>query len=80
MNDVRILKSKVKRSKQFVISFSDCAAHTTNPVPLLFHGRPATIAASGTLRDIAPTMLHLLGLPQPLPMTGRNLLTLIHPG
>ena len=55
-------------------------AHTTNPVPLLFHGRPATMAATGTLRDIAPTMLHLLGLQQPELMTGHNLLTLTASG
>jgi len=52
-------------------------AHTTNPVPLVFHGRPAHLAPNGTLRDIAPTMLHLLGLPQPQEMTGRSLLELV---
>lgn len=51
-------------------------AHTTNPVPFVFSGRRATIERSGTLRDIAPTMLHLLGLPQPDEMTGRPLLNL----
>lgn len=49
-------------------------AHTTNPVPLVFHGRAALIARRGSLRDIAPTMLALLGLPQPAEMTGRCLL------
>ncbi len=48
-------------------------AHTTNPVPFLFHGRPATIADTGSLRDIAPTMLYLLGLSQPEEMTGSAL-------
>jgi 2,3-bisphosphoglycerate-independent phosphoglycerate mutase len=51
-------------------------AHTTNPVPFLFHGRPASIADSGSLRDIAPTMLRLLGIDQPDQMTGRSLLEL----
>jgi 2,3-bisphosphoglycerate-independent phosphoglycerate mutase len=51
-------------------------AHTTNPVPLVFHGRPARMAASGSLRDLAPTMLALLGLPHPPEMTGRSLLEL----
>ncbi len=51
-------------------------AHTTNPVPLLFHGRKAEMDTSGSLRDIAPTMLHLLGLPQPEVMTGRPLIRL----
>ena len=49
-------------------------AHTTNKVPLVFHGRPAVVRGGGSLRDIAPTMLTLLGLPQPAEMTGRSLL------
>jgi len=49
-------------------------AHTTNKVPLVFHGRPARMGTGGSLRDIAPTMLALLGLPQPEEMTGRALL------
>mgnify|MGYP000072500865 CR=1 FL=1 len=51
-------------------------AHTTNPVPFLFHGRPAHFSGTGSLRDIAPTMLYLLGLDQPEEMTGRPLLEL----
>jgi 2,3-bisphosphoglycerate-independent phosphoglycerate mutase len=51
-------------------------AHTTNPVPFLFHGRPARFDGTGSLRDIAPTMLYLLGLEQPPEMTGRPLLEL----
>jgi 2,3-bisphosphoglycerate-independent phosphoglycerate mutase len=51
-------------------------AHTTNKVPFLFHGRPARFNGSGSLRDIAPTMLYLLGLEQPAEMTGRSLLEL----
>ena len=51
-------------------------SHTTNPVPLVFHGRPATLETVGSLRDIAPTMLTLLGLPVPEAMTGRPL---VHP-
>jgi len=49
-------------------------AHTTNKVPLVFHGRPARLRDEGSLRDIAPTMLALLGLPQPAEMTGHPLL------
>ena len=52
-------------------------AHTTNPVPLVFHGRPARMAPTGSLRDIAPTMLQLLGLTIPADMTGRPLLQLV---
>jgi 2,3-bisphosphoglycerate-independent phosphoglycerate mutase len=52
-------------------------AHTTNPVPLIFHGRTAKMAETGALEDIAPSMLYLLGLPQPDVMTGEPL---IRPG
>lgn len=51
-------------------------AHTTNRVPFLFHGRPVVIAETGSLRDIAPTMLRLLGLSQPEQMTGSPILEL----
>jgi 2,3-bisphosphoglycerate-independent phosphoglycerate mutase len=51
-------------------------AHTTNKVPLVFHGPPARLLDGGSLRDIAPTMLALLGLPQPAEMSGRSLLQL----
>ena len=51
-------------------------AHTTNPVPLLFLGRKAKMAPTGALRDIAPSMLYLLGLSQPSEMTGHSLIEL----
>lgn len=50
-------------------------AHTVGPVPLVYVGaRPATLRSGGALRDIAPTMLDLLGLPRPDAMSGRSLL------
>jgi len=52
-------------------------AHTTNPVPLVYYGRKARMIAGGALRDIAPTMLYLLGLEQPAEMSGHSLLELI---
>ena len=52
-------------------------AHTSNPVPLLYIGRPADMAPGvGALCDIAPTMLYLMGLEQPQEMTGRSRLKL----
>jgi 2,3-bisphosphoglycerate-independent phosphoglycerate mutase len=50
-------------------------AHTTNPVPLMLVNPPprATQLRDGKLADIAPTVLALLGLPQPKAMTGQNL-------
>jgi 2,3-bisphosphoglycerate-independent phosphoglycerate mutase len=50
--------------------------HSTNPVPLVYVGRPAALRAGGALRDIAPTVLALMGLPQPVEMTGRSLVDL----
>ncbi len=51
-------------------------AHTTNPVPFIYIGRPALLAPTGALEDVAPTMLYLLGLPIPSEMTGRSLVQL----
>lgn len=50
-------------------------AHTANPVPCILVGGPhgATLA-NGRLADVAPTILELLGLPQPRAMTGRSLI------
>jgi len=46
--------------------------HTTNLVPLIYVGRPAVLKDGGSLRDIAPTLLALAGLPVPQAMTGSN--------
>jgi len=49
-------------------------AHTTNPVPVfLVDDRPYRLR-DGILADVAPTVLALMGLPQPPEMTGRSLL------
>jgi len=61
-------------------------AHTTNPVPFIvaaeyavpsgsFQGdvRRFTLKPDGALQDIAPTMLGILGIPQPKEMTGHDL-------
>lgn len=50
-------------------------AHTTELVPLVYVGnRHITLAAGGVLSDIAPTLIALMDLPQPVEMTGRSLL------
>ena len=50
-------------------------AHTTNLVPVVFYGGPAgATLADGRLADLAPTLLALMGLPQPDEMTGKNLI------
>ena len=51
-------------------------SHTTSPVPLVYIGRPASMANSGTLTDLSPTMLHLMGIEIPPEMTGTSLVKL----
>ncbi|SHF53572.1 phosphoglycerate mutase [Pseudosulfitobacter pseudonitzschiae] len=49
-------------------------AHTLNLVPVAVVGAQGTLRA-GRLADLAPTLLHLMGLEKPDEMTGSNLLT-----
>ena len=51
-------------------------AHTLNPVPFVVVNPPWPIQhlADGRLSDVAPTLLDLLGLPQPAVMTGHSLI------
>jgi 2,3-bisphosphoglycerate-independent phosphoglycerate mutase len=51
-------------------------AHTTGPVPLVLVNAPFGITSleDGKLADVAPTLLSLMGLPQPAAMTGRSLI------
>ena len=51
-------------------------AHTTNLVHFIYVAKNAEgfRVEDGILADVAPTILFLLGLPQPKEMTGRNLL------
>jgi len=49
-------------------------AHTLNLVPLIYIGRrDAMLAETGALEDISPTLLKMMGLPQPAEMTGEAL-------
>ena len=51
-------------------------AHTLNPVPVALVGGPDGAALrEGRLADLAPTVLELMGLPQPDEMTGQSLIT-----
>ncbi|MFZ9036102.1 MAG: 2,3-bisphosphoglycerate-independent phosphoglycerate mutase [Francisellaceae bacterium] len=52
-------------------------AHTTNPVPFVYNGnKQATVVLeNGKLSDIAPTLLAVLGIKQPLEMTGKPIMT-----
>jgi len=51
-------------------------AHTTNPVPFIVvseDARQFTLKPNGSLRDISPTILGMLNLPEPKEMTGQDL-------
>ena len=50
-------------------------AHSLNPVPFIYvtENKNAKVA-DGVLADVAPSILHILGLPQPEEMTGKNLI------
>ena len=50
-------------------------SHTVGPVDLVYVGsRDATLRSGGALRDLAPTLLDMLGLEKPAEMTGASLL------
>ncbi len=59
-------------------------AHTTNPVPFILiegekrkipgHGGNPLLREDGRLADIAPTILHILGIAQPEEMTGQSMI------
>jgi 2,3-bisphosphoglycerate-independent phosphoglycerate mutase len=51
-------------------------AHTTNPVPLIViegNNKRFVLRSGGSLRDISPTILGMLGIDPPKEMTGRDL-------
>ena len=50
-------------------------AHSLNPVPFIYVGDRNAKVADGRLADVAPSLLHIMGLPQPADMTGNNLIT-----
>jgi 2,3-bisphosphoglycerate-independent phosphoglycerate mutase len=54
-------------------------AHTCEPVPFIYVGREISAISKrsqSTLSDVAPTMLHLMGMEQPADMTGQSIVKL----
>ena len=50
-------------------------AHSLNPVPCVYvTANHSAKVADGILADVAPTILHIMGIPQPAEMTGHNLI------
>jgi 2,3-bisphosphoglycerate-independent phosphoglycerate mutase len=55
-------------------------AHTTNPVPFIViseNAKQFTLKSGGSLRDISPTVLGILGVDEPKEMTGSDLRTFL---
>ena len=48
-------------------------AHTTNPVPFIVAGYDCKVREGGRLCDLSPTMLKIMGIPQPAEMTGESI-------
>ncbi len=53
---------------------SPFTAHTTNIVPFIVMGYPCSLREGGKLCDIAPSILKIMGLPQPGQMTGVSII------
>lgn len=49
-------------------------AHTSNLVPLVYVGADKTLSEEGSLTDLAPTLLTMMGIEKPEEMTGTSLL------
>ncbi|MDE7160446.1 MAG: 2,3-bisphosphoglycerate-independent phosphoglycerate mutase [Muribaculaceae bacterium] len=50
-------------------------AHSLNPVPFIYVGDKSATVRDGRLADVAPSILHILGLPKPEEMTGEDLIS-----
>ncbi|MBT9612791.1 MAG: 2,3-bisphosphoglycerate-independent phosphoglycerate mutase [Burkholderiales bacterium] len=85
----RIVKAQLEAGGDVLITadhgnaermMDDCShqahtAHTMSLVPFIYAGaRPALLADTGALEDVSPTMLKIMGLPQPQEMMGRPLI------
>ena len=60
--------------KMYEADGSPFTAHTTNPVPFIVVGKDCELREGGVLADIAPTILEIMGVPQPAEMTGKSLI------
>lgn len=78
VNGITLITADHGNAEQMIdpLTGSPHTAHTTNPVP--FHlvdeeSIGVTLRKGGALEDVAPTVLGLLGIEQPVEMTGRDL-------
>lgn len=75
MNGVMLLTADHGNAdKMYEPDGSPFTAHTTNPVPLAVIGKECELKEGGRLCDLSPTMLDIMGIPQPKEMTGVSLI------
>ncbi|HHW45488.1 MAG TPA: 2,3-bisphosphoglycerate-independent phosphoglycerate mutase [Clostridiales bacterium] len=75
MGGVAIITADHGNADQMIdVDGSPFTAHTTNPVPFCVVGYDCELREGGKLCDISPTMLKILGLPQPPEMDGVSLI------
>jgi 2,3-bisphosphoglycerate-independent phosphoglycerate mutase len=75
--EVLITADHGNSEKMFDENGGPFTAHTTNPVPLILVGeryKNAKLRSAGRLADLAPTLLHMMGLAKPDEMTGETLI------
>lgn len=75
--EVLITADHGNSEKMFDENGGPFTAHTTNPVPLILVSdrfKNAKLKSGGRLADIAPTLLHMIGLAKPEEMTGESLI------
>ena len=60
--------------KMFEADGTPVTAHTTNQVPFIVNGYDCQLKTGGALKDIAPTILQIMELPQPKEMLGETLI------
>ncbi len=75
-NGYRLLVTADHGNAEYMVDDRTGAAvtsHTTNPVPVILTSESGRLRAGGGLRDVAPTILSVMGLPVPDEMTGEDL-------
>ena len=71
--DIIITADHGNADKMYDEDGSPFTAHTTNPVPLIVVTEKDVKLHTGTLADVAPTLLKLMGIEQPKEMSGKAL-------
>jgi len=62
-------------AEQMISNGGPHTAHTCNPVPFIMTSEKFKFSSSGSLCDVAPTILDVMGLPIPEEMTGKSLIS-----